>query len=304
MQTTKARLHIVTTVPPGYSLVGAMPHGLFRLERIQLADNPRLSLVSCYGSHIPFDGGSHVLSAEPGGARTLAIGAHVSLCVLNSGVEPEPLDVQVLGATVDGPEGQEGEPAPELGHTPVIGIIPQEAVIESYRDSIVPSHVLLAHAADHYAAAVRRQADAFQVAALSGSIDDWCTFRDREREVFRFTEMVRYAQSMVDGEPKVPETIPAPADAGEDARFAEFYTDESDPYGMVGLVGNGDESTLGLSPEQWTELRLRLKQKNGWSDEELDAHLADIAAHPEKRASSAPAGATHVGGAGFTFSDE
>lgn len=125
MNFQRARLHLRCVVPPGRSLVGAVPFGIFRVESAKLSVNPKLSLVHASGKFIPFDGAIHDLRGDCG--TTLTIGSHLSFYIQNHGDSPEPLELQVLGTTtVDGPLTEVWGKAPELGHQLVLGVFAQE----------------------------------------------------------------------------------------------------------------------------------------------------------------------------------
>lgn len=125
MSFQRARLHLRCVVPPGPSLVGAVPFGIFRVESAKLSVNPKLELFHTPRNAVPFDGAIHDLRGDYG--TTLCIGSHLSFHIHNHGDGPEPLELQVLGTTtVDAPLTEAPGKAPELQHQAVLGVFAQE----------------------------------------------------------------------------------------------------------------------------------------------------------------------------------
>lgn len=257
MNLQRARVHVKTTVPPGESLVGVLPFNVFRLERVKLTPNEHVLLLTANHVAVPFDGRVHDLRAKVGGP-TIGIGNHISLFVRNQSSEPQDIELQIGGSSIDTAPAPPGEPATDIGCKLVLGLFAQELEPEPWHPNPIPVPELLDLAADHYASAKHAAASAFDQAVMTGAKEDLDLLDQADARAFRMLQLLQRAQSLADASP---ETLPE-----------------------AGRRGDGpDEAALGFTPEQWAAMRDVLKERNGWTDAQLDAHIAEVARDPSKR---------------------
>lgn len=262
MKATSARVHVKTTVPPGESLVGVLPFNVIRLERVKLSPNPFVQLLTANHVAVPFDGRIHDLRAKTGGP-TLGIGNHVSLFVRNLSNEPEFIELQIGGTTVDGEPSTPGEPSPDIGCKLVLGLFAQELEPEPWHSGPIPLSERLALAADHYATAKLAATDAIDAFLLSGLDSDLDKILHADARAYRLLELLHRLQAPCDE--STPATLP-----------------ERGLY-VGGASAEARDDELGISPEEWSAMRDEMKARNGWTDAELDAHLLAAARDPSQR---------------------
>lgn len=132
IQRQTGRLHIKATIPPGRSLVGVIPHTMFRLERVRLMPSPDVALLTANGQSRPFDGRIHDL-ASSWGERTLTIGSLLAFSLDNRANEPRDIEMKVGGTCIEWPM-KDGDKFAKVTHGLVLGLFPQEASFVSPPD--------------------------------------------------------------------------------------------------------------------------------------------------------------------------